>query len=668
ESEKGRFLKGYEKELEWGNLEVANGNLSGAKIYYQRVALPGKNVFYIPILLYHGLSPQPRSPNLWVKRFADQNKALRQAGYTAITFKELNQILQGKAPLPAKPILITFDDARIDAFQIADPILKKYRMKATMFIPTGRILFKHPFFADWHMIRRYARSGRWNIQNHGHLAHDLIPIDAEGNEGNFLTSYKWLGQQGRKETSEEYILRLQEDHSSSTRVIQEEVPGSSVVAYAFPFSEAGQGGQGNVKNARRINERLLKKNFKFGLIQDLSGYNRLALGEKSPRFLKRFSVPREWSGGQLVQHLALKHPAHLATLATAKSQFWEGKFKKAQRTFKYLETKEPHFKPSIQSYFKKISYHSGHYRTAEKYLLAEQSQTATGKSDSPKLKQNILWKNRPQVISRFNYFGDSDDRTNLSISERFTFPLKIPMDLFVEGSYLNFEEDGFNDLRGYETVVGSTFWSSSLPLQFEGKIKHRSLDGIDDTQSYWASARYMMDNSRLHFRWSDQDVETLQALVAGIQVQDYQLVYQPRILSSLRGNFSLSYKDYDDGNSRFDARAQWRYKLPKLKRWEFGTDLSYLDTDFQTGLYYTPEELLLGMGKINFRESFGSRSVLNLQFGVGGAHDELSGTRSVINAGLRLEYYFTPRLKTELRGNYSQLPNYKSYNLQTQID
>ena len=55
-------------------------------------------------------------------------------------------------------------------------VLERHGLKATMFVPTGRILHDHPFFADWKTIASHAGSGRWNLQSHGHHAHDPITV------------------------------------------------------------------------------------------------------------------------------------------------------------------------------------------------------------------------------------------------------------------------------------------------------------------------------------------------------------------------------------------------------------------------------------------------------------------------------------------------------------
>jgi peptidoglycan/xylan/chitin deacetylase (PgdA/CDA1 family) len=95
------------------------------------------NLKGIPILTYHciddnvwGDKPLFVSPGI----FDEQMQYLKSQGYTAITFNELNRIDTLK-----NPILITFDDGYEDNFINAYPILKKYGLKATIFLIENKI-------------------------------------------------------------------------------------------------------------------------------------------------------------------------------------------------------------------------------------------------------------------------------------------------------------------------------------------------------------------------------------------------------------------------------------------------------------------------------------------------------------------------------------------------
>jgi peptidoglycan/xylan/chitin deacetylase (PgdA/CDA1 family) len=57
--------------------------------------------------------------------------------YRGVSMPEVLDAIKRNAPLPERSVLITFDDAYIDFAEIAWPILKRFRLPATLFVPTA---------------------------------------------------------------------------------------------------------------------------------------------------------------------------------------------------------------------------------------------------------------------------------------------------------------------------------------------------------------------------------------------------------------------------------------------------------------------------------------------------------------------------------------------------
>jgi peptidoglycan/xylan/chitin deacetylase (PgdA/CDA1 family) len=64
---------------------------------------------------------------------------LVKKGYHTISVKELMGSIERKAPLPPKPVMITFDDGYVNNFDLAYPLLKRHGCKAVFFIPSEGI-------------------------------------------------------------------------------------------------------------------------------------------------------------------------------------------------------------------------------------------------------------------------------------------------------------------------------------------------------------------------------------------------------------------------------------------------------------------------------------------------------------------------------------------------
>lgn len=88
------------------------------------------------VLMYHKISSNSYRDYLTVTRedLNIQFRFLAQEGYTPLLLSDLVKHVRTKDPLPEKPVLITFDDGYRDNYTIMYPVLKKYGLKANIFL------------------------------------------------------------------------------------------------------------------------------------------------------------------------------------------------------------------------------------------------------------------------------------------------------------------------------------------------------------------------------------------------------------------------------------------------------------------------------------------------------------------------------------------------------
>jgi peptidoglycan/xylan/chitin deacetylase (PgdA/CDA1 family) len=94
----------------------------------------------LPILLYHNVSPHHNDAlTISEDRLDRQLAYIMSTGYTPVSFQDLKDFVDGQRPLPAKPVLVTFDDGYLSTYELAYPLLVKHQVKATFFLPVAFI-------------------------------------------------------------------------------------------------------------------------------------------------------------------------------------------------------------------------------------------------------------------------------------------------------------------------------------------------------------------------------------------------------------------------------------------------------------------------------------------------------------------------------------------------
>ncbi len=94
----------------------------------------------IPVLMYHKIGDTEDSP-WWVTAhdFETHLKGLRSLGYASIRPSDLVANRRWGRPLPAKPVIITFDDGYLNILENAEPLLRQYGFQGVCYLVTGQV-------------------------------------------------------------------------------------------------------------------------------------------------------------------------------------------------------------------------------------------------------------------------------------------------------------------------------------------------------------------------------------------------------------------------------------------------------------------------------------------------------------------------------------------------
>lgn len=185
----------------------------------------------LPILMYHGvLKDQNRAGQYIVTpQTVEQDLAyLADRGYTAILASELAQAVHSGAPLPEKPVMITFDDGFLNNLTYVLPLLEKYDMKAVISIVGSYCACfsanpdPNPAYAHlcWQEIDALVDSGRVEIGNHTYDMHNKSPRKG--------------ARRMRGESEAEYYEALVQD-VGRTQSLLEEHCGILPTTFAYPY-------------------------------------------------------------------------------------------------------------------------------------------------------------------------------------------------------------------------------------------------------------------------------------------------------------------------------------------------------------------------------------------------------------------------------------------------
>ncbi|EIT87071.1 xylanase/chitin deacetylase [Fictibacillus macauensis ZFHKF-1] len=141
----------------------------------------------LPILMYHSIS-SGNTLRVPKAEFAKQMKWLHAHDYATLSPEEAYRVFTENKKPKKKAVLITFDDGYGDNFTDALPILKRYHMKATVFM-IGDLIGKHHHLTKQQL--QQMADANISIQSHT-MAHQELNTLAPARQKNEMIRSKRL--------------------------------------------------------------------------------------------------------------------------------------------------------------------------------------------------------------------------------------------------------------------------------------------------------------------------------------------------------------------------------------------------------------------------------------------------------------------------------------------
>src|ERR1051326_8700379 len=109
---------------------------------------------------------------------------LRERGFAFVSLAEVRNFLETRTPLPSRPVLVTFDEALLDTFELARPLFQKLQVRAAVFVPTSFVGGSATWDADApplmnaNQLAELAASG-WELALHSHRHRSYAELSSE---------------------------------------------------------------------------------------------------------------------------------------------------------------------------------------------------------------------------------------------------------------------------------------------------------------------------------------------------------------------------------------------------------------------------------------------------------------------------------------------------------
>ncbi len=133
------------------------------------------NTAYVPpVLMYHFIGDKEKELKLYVspEGFEKQMHFLHKNRYNVVGLDKIIRYIKDKKRPPLNTVAITFDDGDYSNYKYAWPVLKEYRLPATIFVITDKI--GQEGWLGWKELKEMSNSGLITIASHTR-AHTWLP-------------------------------------------------------------------------------------------------------------------------------------------------------------------------------------------------------------------------------------------------------------------------------------------------------------------------------------------------------------------------------------------------------------------------------------------------------------------------------------------------------------
>jgi biofilm PGA synthesis lipoprotein PgaB len=170
-------------------------------------------------LAYHDVVEDRHKDSYALTRaeLVDHLEFLRKNNYQPISLAYLKRVQEGRARLPDRAVLLTFDDGLRSYKNIVVPLLEKYGYPSVLSVVSGWLDGKRvpPEYdgklMTWSEVKQLSRSPLVEVISHSHDLHHGVPSNPQGNESYASTTREYYPGTNRYESEKVFSSRIRAD-------------------------------------------------------------------------------------------------------------------------------------------------------------------------------------------------------------------------------------------------------------------------------------------------------------------------------------------------------------------------------------------------------------------------------------------------------------------------
>ncbi|MGD8560068.1 MAG: poly-beta-1,6-N-acetyl-D-glucosamine N-deacetylase PgaB [Gammaproteobacteria bacterium] len=196
----------------------------------------------LTVLIYHDVNSNPGDDAYAVSRssFVAQMDYLETNGYRPVTLEFLDKVSQGKAVLPNKAVLLTFDDGLQSYRKFVAPVLQIYGYPSVLSVVSGWVdgNNKPPEYHDkllsWPELKKLNESPMIELISHTHDLHTGVMANPQGNKAPAAVTRIYSPSTKSYETETDYRQRIASDLKIAVTRFKQEL-GVTPLGITWPY-------------------------------------------------------------------------------------------------------------------------------------------------------------------------------------------------------------------------------------------------------------------------------------------------------------------------------------------------------------------------------------------------------------------------------------------------